>query len=120
MAKNNDSSAPMAYCDRHSVGYVKALGCADCNGIKTEAAAKEMSKVVSDAVSVRVFPHEQLNKMLTDGKIIHTCRSNDTRLGIVLPNKAYLLVSVTNANLIYFKLNDSQAIEITINVEKSA
>ena len=118
MAKNNDSSAPMAYCDRHGVGYVKALGCADCNGIKAEAAAKEMSKVVTDAVSVRIFPHSELNKMLADGKIIHIYRTNDTRSGISLLNKAYLLVSVTNANLIYFKLNESQAIEITINVEK--
>jgi len=120
MAKNdNGTDAPKAFCDRHSIGYVKALGCADCNGMKAESKAKEITKVVSDVVSVRVFPHEQLVDMMREDKLAHCKNVLNTSPTIVLPNLAYLFVSKTNSNMLYFKVNNEQAIEITINVEKA-
>ena len=111
---NNNYDAPKAYCDKHGTGYVKSIGCADCNA-KQEVT--EDKNNINNVVSVRIFPEPELVKMANEGtiKLVVRIDKNTDPFGFG-PNRHYLFVHKDNQHLLYTKINKTQAMEITIDV----
>ena len=117
MNNHYDYDAPKGFCDRHGIGYIKAVGCLDCLGMQKETKAAVSNTMINDAVSVRIFPSSELAHMIHNMELVHL-RTADFG-NVILPNNAYLLTEKSTTNLLYFKLNDEQAIEITILVQET-
>ena len=114
---NNNYGAPMGFCDKHTTGYVKSIGCADCNAKKKETKVVEDKNTINNVVSVRIFPKSDLLMMAGQGTIRVVVRSDNTSDVVGFgPNKYYLFVHRDNPHLLYTKINETQAMEITIDV----
>lgn len=114
---NNNYDAPKAYCDKHATGYVKSIGCADCNAKKKEVKVVEDKNTINNVVSVRIFPESDLIKMANERTINIVVRSDKISDPVGFgPNKYFLFVHRDNPHLLYTKINSTQAMEITIDV----
>ena len=118
---NNNYGAPMGYCDKHSTGYVKSIGCADCNAKKKEAKVVQDKNTINNVISVRIFPEAELRDLANSGAIKLLLRSDKLSDPVGFgPNKYYLFVNKDNSHLLYTKINATQAMEITIDVTPKA
>ena len=114
---NNNYGAPMGYCDRHTTGYVKSIGCADCNAKDKEAKVVQDKNTVNNVMSVRIFPATELQALANSGAIKLVVRvdkiSEPVKFGI---KEYFLFVNKDNPHLLYTKINATQAMEITIEL----